>query len=84
MPSPILHVRADEETIERIDALAAQLKVDRSVVVRSLIGAGLGDSAKTVVVREVASLLSQKRKLILARFNDALQDAIDELKGAEV
>jgi hypothetical protein len=81
MPSPILHVRADEEMIEKIDAFAAQLKVDRSVAVRTLIGAALGDPPKTIAAREALMMLSQQRKLVLAKFNDALQNAIEELQA---
>lgn len=79
MPSPILHVRVDEEMVEEIDKLATQLGVDRSVTVRSLLAAALHEPAKRAATREVVMLLSQQRKLILARFNDVLQAAVDDL-----
>lgn len=80
MPSPILHVRVDEEFIERIDALATQLRIDRSTAVRSLLAAALDDPKRVLVVREAMVLLSQQRKLILARFNDAIQDTVTGLR----
>lgn len=75
---PILHVRVDDELLRRVDALAEQLKVDRSVVIRSLLGAALGDDGAVILARETVMMLSQQRKLLLARFNAAVQEVIAE------
>lgn len=66
--------------IEQIDAFAAQNSVDRSVAVRSLLAIALGEPAKVAAAREVMLILSQQRKFALSKFNDALQNVIDNLR----
>lgn len=65
-----------------LDALAKQLNVDRSILVRSLLSAGLNEPAKKAAAREVIMLLSSQRKRVLAQFNNRLQEVVDEMAAA--
>jgi len=85
MPGTVLHVRLDTDLLQRIEALANELRVDRSVAVRTLLASALGDPAMRMAQREAMMLLSKQRKLLLAKFSLAITGlAEDTLRETEL
>jgi hypothetical protein len=74
----VLHVQLGP-LAARVDALAAELKVTRSVAARLLLSVALDDPDRLIAAREAAMLFSASQKALYARFHEVFQNALGDV-----
>ncbi len=75
-----INVRLTHDVIDRLDALASKdPDMNRSRIIRLLLGAALDDDAKTLLTRELSVDMVQARKEFAARIVAHIGDAMPQI-----
>ena len=70
----MISLRLEDDLVARLEKYADKQGISRSMAIRVLLAAGLGDSAKASAARETLEI----RRRFIAKLNELAASAVDE------